>query len=286
MRVTESSLITIAWDDLADLRATATGRAFRANPDQLALHEGYATDVMGQALKGGTFYVGAYKIAPASWYELTSHPDLPSFTSRYRSFAAGDWLGLCESRRRVRRFTEDDGEFCEDRRGNDRPFESNAYQLTATSHRGQVDLICQFGGNEDLTAWQLENAGLAACALADKLESEGYRVRVLAADCAYDYERTARTLRTVVLKRHDEPLDIGRLGLVLGCGPFYRTVFFQACIKTARRISSGLGRATYFTLADCAHLGLSETAMIVPTMLTESDAKAFVHRVAGEVVTA
>lgn len=268
--------VTVEFDSLEDAHRCANGGEYVAIGEQRKTHEGYWNNICRQIDQmEPNMGTGKHRL---KWFEFTSHPQLDALIATYKAFIAGEFMPESNARRRSRKFTEDDGEFVHERKEMDRPFEANTYRLEAQPKRGQIDLICDFGGNWHLRPDQLENAGLATCALVDVLEAEGYRTRVIGVHGNADWGGRSgpKSVRSIILKRHDEPLDIGRIGLVVATGAFFRSVGFGIIIKTSVRTTQTLGVTRSTTLEEWNHLGLSESAHLIPLMTSRQEAAAFV----------
>lgn len=295
MRITDTGssqkndLRIVEWESLEDFH-TCVRRVTYHCPDKNLSH---LRDVMRGHLQqeaevNNHWRYGDYGKDGVWWNNTTTHPNVDEFVERYRKFGAGEYLGESMHKRRHRVFSEDDGDYIFERAGSDRPFESQRFHQEVSQRRGQIDVLCEFGGNCGLSNDQLENAGFAACALCDRLESDGFRVRIIGGYYSSDEGGAAGgpTIRTMILKHHDEPLDIGRVGLVLACGPFYRCAVFRAIILTTRQTYSTLGTPAKVSMEQFKHLDLSPTVILVPRMLSKEAAIAFVKQQTGKMEVA
>jgi len=224
--------------------------------------------------------------------KLTIHPFMKEFEEELKRFNA-DKLDNITARRRKRRriYTEDRGEY-DYERGEETDFCMQDWKpryVDAKAH-GLIDIVCEFGGTKDLKNHQLENSGLAACEMADALETMGYSVRIVCVNLSKKLDVQQKTYdgtvcQSFIVKNYGESLSIGRVGLALATGQFYRTTGFavktKVCIGKAKR---GLGRSAKCSLSHISNMswGVSNNCIIFERMtdrdLAAAAVKKFIER--------
>ncbi len=106
-----------------------------------------------------------------------------------------------------------------------------------------IDLYTIYGGSAGMTAEQIFWNGAACVVLADRLESAGYRVRIVASFLHGNGDTVVRS--DVVIKEADEPLRIDGVAAILCHAGVYRTFLFRTWGVMPFALTDGLGPAIY-----------------------------------------
>ncbi len=119
-------------------------------------------------------------------------------------------------------------------------------RATRQSAVGTVNktIVADVCANADVRGHELMWRGAAVLKLSDLLQTAGYNVEIIAADCARGaYERTAEhSIITVKVKDARDPLEINSLAAVVACPAFFRGFLFQVnCANSQRKASDSLG---------------------------------------------
>jgi hypothetical protein len=103
-----------------------------------------------------------------------------------------------------------------------------------------ANMVCAASEDFSVLQWR----GVAAVALADRLESAGYRVRIVVAFKGETSEHDPKPYCcSVVVKDHDKPLDVATVATVTMPG-FFRALGFSWILRHASgQLSPGIGRS-------------------------------------------
>ena len=232
--------------------------------------------------------------------KLRTHPMMDKFEKELKLFNAENLENITARRRKRKRiYTEDNGEY-DYERAQETDFCMQDWKpryIQAQAH-GLIDVVCEFGGSARLSNSDLENSGLAACAMTDALETMGYSVRVVCVKRGDGLDVSQKTYsgnvcQSYIIKDYGEALNIGRVGLALATGQFYRCTAFAAMVKLCIGLAQkSLGAPVRCGLDDINKMswGVSNNCILIERMVTRASAadavKKFIERKKKQAVDA
>ena len=140
---------------------------------------------------------------------------------------------------------------------------------------GPIDLtiVVDICANGNVKSKDIIWRGVAAIALAEVMEANGYRVELIAVErSSRAYTDGAGLLQYVTLKQLDEPLDATTL-INATSGWFFRTIGFAGNARSGffRQFESGFGRHAYIGNA-IEHITPAANVVVIDSVWNQSDA--------------
>jgi len=227
------------------------------------------------------FYAGSWNLPLNKLFSLKEHPQFPIFKNKYESFKSIVSPHGQQTRTR-RRYSPEDGELCIDRvkARSQTPFIQKYKSTERTRTSGKfAKIIIEIGGHHGRTEEQLEYAGLAAAAIADRLEENKTQTEIVLVDLTQPNLRTQKIyFVSLPVKRVNERLDLNRLAF-LTSGQFYRTKFMQLLSTViSEKVDSQAGAYCIALQAKMESIDLlpkSENSIIIPEFTSREQAEQF-----------
>jgi hypothetical protein len=226
------------------------------------------------------FYVGQWGKTVKEVLEIEAHPEPEQFREEYKQFQQHLKKVEGKQTRTRRRYSPEEGELCIDRMrtGSKTPFIQKYKSTERTPTSGKfAKIIVEIGGSSSIENKNLENAGLAAAAISDHLESQGTKTEILAAHLTIETHRgKIETLRTIQLKHTNERLDIARIGFSIGTGQFFRTQFFRYIATTTHKaLKQNMGYSQSIKPHHLKTLKGAENIIFIPRLTSREQAEQF-----------
>jgi hypothetical protein len=217
--------------------------------------------------------------------DTISHPCLDAFGETLKTFEAEDLDGFTSQKPMPRIAYYEEAEEIDCERIYSDPdlcmFQFERDETVDSLSAGFIDIVAEIGATGQYENHEIQNAGLAACALADGLENMGYRTRIVGFNRSEGVDPAEGKYLTFsfTAKEYDEPLDVGRVGWMIGTGAFYRCNVF--CAKTMvchGEVDYGLGASVSTPKSVVAKMpfDVSEHFIFCPRMTRKDRAIEFV----------